>query len=531
MRALSYLLLTSIKNAFLQLLKKPLMLIVGSVFIVIMLMGIIFGGQSTRSFSGGMGLLRAGAFALLGFVAYSTISRGLKQGSTFFSMPDVNILFTSPIRPQIVLLYGVVRQMGVSLMATLFMCFQIPNMRNMLHLDALGIFAVISGWFILLVVAQILALCAYSLTAPYPIRRKVGNFVLYGLIGLIGIGLIGYLGIRGGDMKAVIDYFSLPAVDFFPVIGWINAYIFGLMNGETVNALLYLLLLLFFPALCIALVRRTNSDYYEDVLQTTEMKFSMRLALKEGKTSAKNVNLRARTGKSGIAGKGEGASVFFYRHLTEQRRTGMMLLDVSSFVIIAAGIIAGLIFRNLSQKGDMKPFEMQIIALAALCYILYFMTMSGKFTQELSKPFLYMVPASAVMKLFYANLATVVKTFVEGFAAFTIITFLAGLSIWYAPLAAVLYATMSQLFISISILTQRMQGGSNSKILGGVLYFACTAILLLPGIAIFGVLHAVFYYAGLNFLFIAYLATILYNIAASALILFIGKGILREANT
>jgi len=531
MRALVYLLRMTLWNSLLQLLKKPIMMILGVIFFAMMLLVMLPGGRVNASGSIDLDMLRAAVFALFGFVAYTTISKGLKQGSTFFSMPDVNMLFTSPIRPQMVLLYGVVRQMGVSLMATLFLCFQIPNMRNFLHLSGLGIFAVISGWFLMLLVAQILSLCTYSLTAPYPFRRRVGNIILYGWIGLIAIGMVGYLLARGGNMNALIDFFGLPVVDFYPVIGWINAYIFGLMDGEIVKAILFLLLLVFFPVLCIVLVRRTNSDYYEDVLQTTEQRFSMRQALREGKISAKNVHLHARTGKSGLIGRGTGASTFFFRHLTEQRRTGMLFLDVSSFVIIITGVIGGIIFRNLSQKGAIMPLEIEIIMLSILCYILYVMTMSGKFTQELSKPFLYMVPASAVMKLFFANLSTVVKSFFEGLAAFALVTILAGLPLWYMILAAVLYATMSQLFISISILTQRMMGGSGSKILGAFLYFLCTAILLLPGIAIFGILHAVFYFAGQEYLFAAYLATILYNIAVSALILFVGRGILREVNT
>jgi hypothetical protein len=531
MKALSYLLRRTIRNALLQMLKKPLLVILGAFFVVMMGIMLLTSGEQRQSYSGGQDILRAAAWVILGFVAYSTISKGLKQGSTFFAMPDVNMVFTSPIRPQLVLLYGVIRQMGVSLMATLFMCFQIPNMRNFLHLNGVGIFAVISGWFLMLLVSQILALCIYSLTAPYPFRRKVGNILLYGYFGLVGVGLIIYLLVNGGNIQSIPAFFALPVVDFFPVIGWINAYIFGLMNGETGWAILFLLLAVLFPVLCIALVRRSNSDYYEDVLQTTELRFSMRQAWKEGKVSAKNVSLPARTGKSGIIGRGQGASVFFYRQLTEQRRTRRFYLEISSYIVIAIGLAAGIVLRNLSRQSGTSPELIQIYAFAVLCYVLYFVTMSGKFTQELSKPFLYLVPASDVMKLMYANLATVIKSFIEGLIAFSIISFLAGLPVWYAILAAVLYASMSQLFISISILTQRLQGGTSSKIIGTFLYILCTGLLLFPGLAVFGGLHAIMYFTGQDSFYLAYIATIIYNLAASAITLIVGKGILREANT
>ena len=528
MRALSYLLLTSMKNFVRQLLKKPALIVLYVLVIAMMVFALLPGGRSFPTNSDMLPILRAISFCIFGFIAYSSISKGLKQGSTFFAMPDVNMLFTSPIRPQAVLLYGVIKQMGVSAMATLFMCFQIPNMRNLLHLNGLGIFAVTSAWFYILVCAQVVSLCTYSLTAPYPKRRRIGNYVMYGLIAAVVLGLGAYLLSRGGEMQSVIDYFGLPFIDFIPLVGWVNAYMMGLIGGETGSALMFLLLAVFFPALGIALVQRTNSDYYEDVLQATERTYATKQAIKDGKIGAKNINENVRAGKSGIAGKGRGASIFFYRHLTEQRRTGMIILDKGSVVIITGAVIGGIIFKNLTAKGAITPFVTSIIALAALAYILYFLTVSGKFTQELTRPYIYLVPEPAVKKLFYSNLTTVLKSLIEGLIAFTILTVLAGLPWWYIPMATLTYATLSQVYISMSILTQRILGGSNSKVLSTILYLVSASILLVPGAVIFGVLQAVFYFNGQQFLFISYIAAICYNIIISGLVLFLGKGILRE---
>ena len=529
MMALTYLFMTTMKNGLRQLLKKPALIVVYLGVIAMMVFALIPGGKTGFTVSTDMlPILRAIAFALFGFVTYSSISKGLKQGSTFFAMPDVNFLFTSPIRPQAVLLYGVIRQMGISAMTSIFMLFQIPNMRNLLHLDGTGIFAVITGWFFMLICAQVVSLCVYSLTAPYPNRRRLGNYILYGLIGIVVLGLVGYLLSRGGDMMAVLDYFGLPVMDYVPMVGWINAYMMGLISGNTLKAVLFLLLALFFPAVGIALVQRTNSDYYEDVLQATEQSFLLRQAVKDGKGGARNMNTKVRAGKSGIVGKGQGASIFFYRHLTEQRRTGMFLLDKGSLVVIVGAIIGGIIFRNLSSQGEITPFISSLIAFAALAYILYFLTVTGKFTQELTRPFIYLVPAPPILKLFYANLTTVLKSLIEGLAAFTIIAVLAGLPWWYVPMAGLTYATLSQVYISMSILTQRILGGSNSKVLSTIMYLVSASILLVPGAAIFGILQAVFYFNGQQFLFISYIAAIIYNVGISILVLYLGKGILRE---
>lgn len=527
MRALIYLFLTGIKNALLQLLKKPVLVLVYAFFILVLVLSLIPGGK-TPVFSADMTpVLRAISFAVFGFVAYSSISKGLKQGSTFFSMPDVNMLFTSPIKPQAVLLYGVVKQMGMSAMATVFMFFQISNMKNLLHLNGTGIFAVISAWFIILVCAQVVSLCTYSLTAPYPNRRRAGNYVLYGLIAALVLGLVAYLLSRGGEMNAVLEYFGLPFIDYVPLVGWINAYMMGMISGEIGKALLFLLLTLFFPTLGIVLLQRTNSDYYEDVLSATEQTYMLRQAVKDGRIGTKNVSRNVRAGRSGI-GRGQGASVFFYRHLTEQRRTGMILLDKGSAVIIVIAAVGGIIFRNLTEKGDITPFFSSLAAFCVLAYVLYFLSITGKFTQELSRPFIYLAPAPEIQKLFYSNLTAVLKSLVEGLIAFSILTALAGLPLWYAPMAALTYASLSQVYVSMSILTSRILGGSSSKVLNTILYLVCAGVLLVPGAVMFGILQAVFYFNGQYLVFVAYLAAIGYNVTVSALSLFLGRGILRD---
>jgi len=206
----------------------------------------------------------------------------------------------------------------------------------------------------------------------------------------------------------------------------------------------------------------------------------------------------------------------------------MILFDKGSLVIIVGSAIGGIILRNLTAKGDIAPFFSGLIAVCILAYILYFLTVTGKFTQELTRPYIYLVPAPEILKLFYSNLTTVIKSLAEGLIAFTILTLLAGLPWWYIPLASLMYASLSQVYISISILTQRILGGSGSKVLSTIFYLGSAGILLVPGVVLFGVLQAVFYFSGQQFVFISYLAAIGYNVIISILVLFLGKGILRE---
>lgn len=529
MRALSYLLITSVKNWFKNLLKKPALLIVYILCIAMFGFMLIPTDVYPPASLERLPYLRAGIYLLFGFILYSGISKGLKSGATFFKMADVNMLFNSPVRPQSILLYGIVGQMGTSLLATLFLLFQVANMRNLLFLDTRGIIALVLGWFLTLVITQIVSLSVYSLTAPHPNRRKAGKYVLYGLMGILGAGLLGYVIMQGGKPESILDFFGLPFMDYFPLIGWIDGFVTGMIVGDYLKMFICLGLFILFPALGIILVQRSDSDYYEDVLQTTEQTFMLKAAMKDGKPTARNIMLNVKAGKSGIAGKGTGASTFFYRHLTEQRRTGFMILDKSSIVIVGISLIAGFVLRNLTASKEISVFAAGIGSFVGLSYVLFFLTMSGKFTQELSKPFIYLVPASNVAKLFFSNLSTVVKSLLEGLIGFSAITVLAGLPIWFAPAAAITYATLSQIYISMSILTQRILGSNTSKLLNTMMYFLSGSIVLGPGILLYAILMAVFYNVNPGLAVIAYFAAILYNIFASFLVMYLGRGILEES--
>jgi|GEM_PF-409700 len=535
MRSIFYLLRTIIKNMLKQLLRKPALLVVYVVFGGLMVFSTLNsggergeGGQAMLSVAGPY--FFAIVFALFLFIAFLTLNKGLKQGSTFFSMSDVNFMFTSPIRPQTVLVYGMIRQLGLSLLMTMFMCFQIPNLINFFGLDAMGIFAVLSGWFFLVMSVQASTLCIYSLTAPVPYRRSAGKYILYGLAVVLGLGFIAFLALQKGDYTKIPEFFQLPVVGLFPFAGWLMGYVRNLIDGNVFLALLHLLPALLFPAIGLILVRRTESDYYEDVLSITEISHATRAAIKDGKPAfAQNLG-DVKAGKSGLVGRGGGASAFFYRHLTEQRRTGLFLVDKMSLLVIGAAVVAGFIFQFAIKDGALEPFLAEVFGVVALAYLLYFTSIMGKFTQELTKPFIYIVPASNFAKLFFSNLATVVKAGIEGIIAFTILSFLIGLNPWYPICATLVYAAMSQIYISMTILTQRIIGDTKSKFLNAIVYLVCGGLLLAPGITVFSVSLYFLHMLMPALIFLAYLAAFVYAALISLLILQLGKGVLHAGD-
>ena len=84
-------------------------------------------------------------------------------------------------------------------------------------------------------------------------------------------------------LDAAVSTFDQTFLHFFPVTGWITGWTMGIIQGNWQPALLDLLLLLVTLCSLIAVVWRSDADYYEDVLVATENKFNTIQAAKEGR--------------------------------------------------------------------------------------------------------------------------------------------------------------------------------------------------------------------------------------------------------
>ena len=138
MSAFLYFWRTSLKNRLLILRRKPAKL-VAYLLMLIMIIAVILVSMIGLSESDRqntdlvyLGLMVLGISYFLFAMGWS---KGCKQGTSFFKMADVNLLFTSPLRPQNILAFGLINQMGSVLLSTIFLLYQIPNLVNQFDLS------------------------------------------------------------------------------------------------------------------------------------------------------------------------------------------------------------------------------------------------------------------------------------------------------------------------------------------------------------------------------------------------------------
>ena len=492
MKAILFIVRKEIKNGILDLLRHPARLIL-YVGIFVMLLFSISSKMEKNSGGGYLDfrVLHGIYLAVLLFIAVPSILSGLKSGATFFKMSDVNFLFVSPISPKKILAYGLVKQMASSLLMMVFLLFYGGMAADAFGVVPWQIVTLMAGIALLVFTIQVITLLVYSFTSGRPERVNLVKGCVYGTLGLmVAFVLVRFL-LGGSDMEALYAAIASPYLAFVPVVGWIKGMIFGLIQGNAMDTLLYSVLNLIALAGSILLFPRSDTDYYEDVLQSTETSFELKRAVKDGRSFNNRQTKPAKVTDTGI-NHGWGANTFFFKHVRQSRRRNRIpFIGTSTLILAAANIILVLIVRTISasDSDSIATGFLMAISLAASCYILFFFNAAGDWSLELMKPYIYLVPENPFSKLVWASMSTIIKPAIDGLIIFTVLGIFLRANPATVIVCILLYGSVGFLFTAGNILSQRLFGQVMSK---GLIMFGYMFVLLAlfaPGAAISALLY------------------------------------------
>ena len=427
---------------------------------------------------------QAGATLIFGEFTFIALNIGIKQGSSFYRMSDVNLMFVSPVQPNRILMYGVMRQFAVSMIATLLLLMQLVNLRIYFGLWIKEMILLMLAWLTISLSCSILSLTLYSLSATHPKLRTVVLSLIYLMTGMVVAGLAISIHRGGSPWNAAIEFFSDPRLHMLPIGGWTSGFLYHAMKGDFPQALLYAATTLFIPLLGVLLVSRTGSDYYEDVLTSLGNDQSANGGAKD-ELSGQTGLFRNRVGKSRLFGRKSGPAVLLQRQMTEQRRSLSLFLDQSSLLVFTAAALLGTTLHTYMLKG-MYPHVMMVLSESIMCYVLFATISTGKLVDELGKPFIYLIPGGAVKKLFYLSLPSVFKAFFEGLITFTILALFIHADWIYVVGATAFYTTASLFFSSAYLTAVRAFGLQTSKSVKMVL-----ALVIVTAVFIFELSYGV----------------------------------------
>lgn len=501
MKALSYLILTQLKNRILSLRKKPGFLILYSFIFLIILASIIVvivvGDDNTKRQFGDERILFLIISGLGLVLLYAFITSGLSTGSSLFTMPDVGLLFVAPISSKKILMYGLLSTLGKALLGSIFILYQVGNLKNNFNYGFVEIFALFIMFAIMTVFCQLMSIGIYIFSNGNQSRKNLVKAILYVMIIIIlSLTLLEQRQNHISILEAALRIPSSKWFGYIPVAGWSTMFFIGVVKNSVISITIPLVLYFLMGIVVVVLLTAGKADYYEDVLLSTEVTFQTRLAAKEGRNipNARNKKIKVKNDDPGI-GKGKGAMTFLYKHMLEMRRKSRFIfLDTFSIFMIVGMGIAG---YNFKTKG--APDAAYYSALGMVIYFQFFVTMMGKLKVELLKPYIYLIPEKSIKKVFAASLTSIIKPCIDGICMFSALIAFSGKNPLYGIFFALAYASAGAVFVAMTVLYQRILGGQPNKIAQMFVGIFVLFIIMAPSIG-FSAVAAYFLPAAIKFL-------------------------------
>lgn len=522
MKALIYLVITNIKNSLKELKRHPAKLIL-ILFFVALLGFTIWAGNTNKQNemnTGNIQELYAGIFVLFGMMFLMNTMTGFSSGASFFSMADVNLLFLTPISTKKVLFYGLIRQMSQSFLIGFFLFFQYSWLHGRYGIGIYGLFAILVGFAFTIFCAQLTSMVIYSFTNNNEKLKKILKSSIYAIsIIIVAILAKDALLSPNNKLETVINSVNSTWVYFIPVVGWVKTITVSMISYDYMQLALTLAAVIIYIVGFATLIVKYNVDFYEDVLQATEVTQSAITAKKEGKIP--DTPKKVKLGKTGIS-KGFGTNVFFYKHMLENRRSGGLLIDKSSLIFMAVSIFFAFVFKGIE---DTESKLLPVFGFAT--YMQIFSISMGRWVKELVLPYIYMIPEPAFKKLVNLIKESILKIIIEAIIMFIIIGLVLKAPAYEIVLCIIARIGFGILFIAGNILIERILGSLTSRTLIMFLYFIILIFLAIPGFVIGAILSSTI--TAIPQMVTVLGITFIWNILISSLIIFLCRDILNYA--
>ena len=254
------------------------------------------------------------------------------SNSPMFTLSDVTLLFPAPLSSNKILVYGLVRQLGLSLVLGFFILFQYSWMHGVYGVEPVHLALIIVGYGLTLFFAQLASMASYVRTSGMERAGKTVRYCVFGAAALYGVWAVlscreELLALAGGGSyqplleKGAAFFATLPGL-LFPVSGWAAGLIGGIFAFDWLQAVLCGGLLAALFAVLLGLILTCKNNYYEDVLSTAETAQSAVTAQKEGQLN-EVVPKNVKVGKTGL-GKGWGCLLY-----TSWRRQVILIVSLN----------------------------------------------------------------------------------------------------------------------------------------------------------------------------------------------------------
>jgi len=409
-----------------------------------------------------------------------------KNGSRIFLPADVNLLFASPMKPQSVLLFRLMTQLGTSILASVYMLFQLPNLVLNLGLSVWVALAMIAVWCLTIVMSKLVQILLYTVCSTHvKLKKYLRNGIYAFLLVLAGAYLVYWK--AGGDSApaAAAGFFNSAGSRFVPLWGWLKGLCMFAIEGNIAGLLMSLAAILVGGVLLVYVIWHVKADFYEDAMAKSEETAEL-LARAQTEKAAVTVVKRKkdrseRLRRDGMR-YGRGANVFFYKAMYNRFRfahLGIFTKTSETYLLAAAGV--AVLCRFVLEAEGLIP------VMLTLGVLTFFRAMGNPLEQDTQMDHFLLIPESTWHKLFWSLMGGSANCFLDLLPAVLAGALLLGENLlaalaWIPLIVSVdFFATAVGAFIGLSV---PVSAGKMIKQLIQILfiYFG-----LLPDIAIMAI--------------------------------------------
>ncbi len=328
-----------------------------------------------------------------------------KKSGRIFQPADVPCLFASPLKPQSVLMFRLISQLAASLLITVYMLFQLPNLIYNLNFGVWGAVSMIIAYGLMLIFGTLVQVAFYTITSRT--QKGTGNvtnllLVVYGVIA--GAFLIYTFATGKEILTAAFDFFGSKYTFWVPFWGWLRGFVYYAVEGNTALSLIFMALFIIACALVVVLIWKVKADFYEDAMQETEKKAAMLEGMKS--VSKGGVMTREKDRKGNIEREGFrhgfGASVYLHKAIFNRFRFSTLKVFSKTLIIYTLAAVVGSI---LARKSDIS-FDPLIIPACILTFLTFYRTLGNPLQEDTSREFFVLIPESPLKKIWFSLLGS-----------------------------------------------------------------------------------------------------------------------------
>ena len=349
--------------------------------------------------------LICGGLSILTLLAFDFSFINVASGMLMYTNPDVNFMFAGPFTKKFNLIIPIVSSLKTAFLMVFIVSMQAANLSNLMGLRSRDAFLAIGGVFVVTALGSIFS---QIINAAIHNKKTAKNIILGVFVAfhvLLIVTSLASLYSEAGSFSGIASLGTSKIIgtvgtSFFmkliPIGGWVTLVFDGIYMSSVIKLVLGLVLIVASVALIVILFNNIEFDYYEEAIAAAQKMADKMAAKSAGVEDISAVDVsKIKVDGTGFT-RGSGASVFFYKHLLENKRFSKLFFINKTMLIYKAVTIVYIFIMKNSIGSPKALFAAGLMMISIFDTIIF---AGGKAVLEYNKPYFFLIPEMMSKKL------------------------------------------------------------------------------------------------------------------------------------